>query len=116
MRLEKRDTALRMFSAAMLAMFMFFIAGTSLFTHRHTVDGVTFAHSHPYACPGHTHSGVQIVSLAQAAHMLSEEAVGALHTLTPSEIWMTITRSQRVSACVIIPVGRESLPAPPASV
>lgn len=116
MRLKNRDTALRIFSAAMLAMFMFFIAGATLFTHRHTVDGVTFAHSHPFACPGHAHSGAQLISIAQAAHLLSEEAVAVLRAVTPDIAWTRLTSVSRISTGVPGTVGRESLPAPPASV
>lgn len=116
MRSCNRDTALRVFSAAMLAMFMFFIAGTTLFTHRHTVDGVTYAHSHPFACPGHAHSGAQLVSLAQAANILSEEAVAVLASVAPQAFWTRLCSECNVSDRATATVGRESLTAPPASV
>lgn len=46
------------------------LCGSSLFVHRHVIDGVAISHSHPYAndATAHTHSASDIVSIARVAN------------------------------------------------
>ena len=67
----KRDR-LPYISGFLLALFIFFQASISLFTHTHIVDGATIVHSHPGA-EGHQHNGQQFVTIALASHITFDE-------------------------------------------
>lgn len=49
----------------LLALFVSYQAGVTLFVHTHVVDGVAVAHSHPFSSSNHSHSSLQIVAIGQ---------------------------------------------------
>ncbi|MCD8073083.1 MAG: hypothetical protein LUE10_07965 [Alistipes sp.] len=62
-------TIKRIASTALLAIFCWYMGGVTLFPHVHVVDGVVICHSHPYSGtsenPGHSHSLLQLETIAQ---------------------------------------------------
>ncbi|MCC8034343.1 MAG: hypothetical protein LIO77_00195 [Rikenellaceae bacterium] len=61
-------TIKRIVSTALLAIFCWYMGSVTLFPHVHIVDGVVICHSHPYSGssdnPGHTHSVLQLETIA----------------------------------------------------
>ncbi len=110
---DHQNRLLRYVSMVVLAFFLSFCAGSTMFMHRHTVGGVTIAHSHPFAASSHTHSAQAVISFAQATQLISEEAVADNILNSPYLTYTTILRLPATPQGHINAIGRESLPAPP---
>lgn len=81
-----------MTAVGLLALFLFYFAGISLFTHAHFFDNHTVVHSHYYAhpwqtaadataagaTPGHSHSAEQLKTLQHLDYLIFVMAVTAL--------------------------------------
>ena len=65
-------------SLFLLVLFVVFKAGTTMFVHVHTIDGVKIVHSHPYSGNNHSHSSSQIHSIAFASAQLMTAPGGAM--------------------------------------
>lgn len=58
---------------ALLALFLSYYAGISLFAHTHVVNGTMIVHSHPYSGNTHSHNTTQILAFDKAGHFQSLE-------------------------------------------
>ena len=56
----------------LLAMFVSYQAGITMFCHMHYVDGVVIVHSHPSKDKNHTHTKTQLLVLGQLSHFQAE--------------------------------------------
>lgn len=56
---------------ALLAIFLSYYAGISLFAHTHIVNGAVIVHSHPFAKSSHDHSDAQVLAFNQVGHFQS---------------------------------------------
>ena len=69
------DNIKRIISACLLALFVSYVANTTLFIHTHIVDGQLVTHSHPYRGapdnPGHGHSSAQFQTIVQLSLLLA---------------------------------------------
>ena len=74
-------------SLCLLALFISFQAGITLFAHTHYVNGVMLVHSHPSADSQHTHTESQILTLAHVSHWSGLEAMSA----TVSEVVFSVS-------------------------
>ncbi|MDR2533550.1 MAG: hypothetical protein LBC81_02045 [Tannerellaceae bacterium] len=75
---NNKDNIKRIISACLLAVFVSYVANTTLFVHTHIVDGQLVTHSHPYRgapdSPGHGHSSTQLQTIAQLSLLLAYAA------------------------------------------
>lgn len=69
-----------MASFLLVMLFASYQACCTLFSHTHTVNGVTLVHSHPYSNAEHTHTNGQMLTLSQITQFVSIEQTG--RTLT----------------------------------
>ncbi len=61
-----RNNSIKTFIArALLVLFIFYYASSTLFIHSHIIDGEVITHSHPYSSTSHTHTGasIELISL-----------------------------------------------------
>ena len=88
-------------------LFISYMAGITLFTHSHVVNGVTIVHSHPFKKGGeHSHTTVEF----QLIHILDHTLVTD-NGLTPLFV-TSVASPQRMRYCRPCP-GAISLRAPP---
>ncbi len=59
------------FAALQLLVIFFWLGGTTLFIHKHDIDGKGIVHSHPYAgdADGHGHSANNILLINKLANL-----------------------------------------------
>lgn len=70
----------------LLALFVGYQAGITMFSHVHYVNGVMIVHSHPSADNEHTHSEGQILTLAKVSDWLGNEPI----FVTLSEVSLSV--------------------------
>lgn len=58
----------------LLSLFLTYQVSITMFAHVHIVNGVMIVHSHPSSTKHHTHTGGQIITIAQ---------IGSYHVLEP---------------------------------
>lgn len=71
MRKLERRTSLPLL---LLALFLSYNAGISLFAHTHVVNGAPIVHSHPFAKSTHSHSNAQVIAFNYVGHFQSVAA------------------------------------------
>lgn len=61
----RRENRIKVIKGAiLLALFIFTWSSSNLFYHSHIVNSEVVTHSHPYTNAGHSHSGVEMVTVA----------------------------------------------------
>ena len=56
-------------------LFISYMAGITLFTHSHVVNGVTIVHSHPFKQgTAHQHSTVELLHIHILSHLIADSA------------------------------------------
>lgn len=68
---------------AVLAAFVMYVCGTTLFVHTHVVDDTVIVHSHPYSrAAEHSHSSAQLLTIAQLSAALANADIPGAWRLT----------------------------------
>lgn len=62
------------FKFLMPVIFIMYWAGATLFIHKHTIDGVSIVHSHPFSDASHHHSKGDLKWIDMLTHTAFEEA------------------------------------------
>ena len=63
-KFQKYDRSGAVKAASLLVLFISLWCSSNLFYHTHLVDSEVVTHSHPYTSASHTHSGVEIQTIA----------------------------------------------------
>ena len=82
----------------MLSVFIYFVGGTTLFMHTHTLEGHTITHSHPYlpSVP-HTHSAQAFQYIAAAMMAVHQMCMpDEVPVTSPSEVFTILTDAVRM--------------------
>lgn len=111
--MRDRQLTRRLLAAFMLILFLAFYAGTHYFAHAHVVDGVTIVHSHPSKSPAHSHSDVQIMSIAAVSAVTTDEPDYQPCVESCPQSVTLIKSTYVISAGHMPSPGIESLPSPP---
>ncbi len=76
MRTERNKYLL---SICLLALYVVFQAGISVFPHEHDLNGEKLVHSHPYSNANHTHTSDQAVTIARLSSVQTLVAETSLY-------------------------------------
>lgn len=70
-----KTRALKIKIMFLLSIFVMYWAGATLFIHKHTYDGVTIVHSHPFSDSSHHHKISDLRWIDMLSHVVADDSL-----------------------------------------